>query len=54
VEVADVNFMLEKMGVGAGAGKSGAADVLIFNGTMFVGVADPELIAVGEVVEDTS
>ena len=54
MEMADVDFVLEKMGVGAGAGKDGAADVLIFDRTMFVGVADPELVAVGEVVEDAS
>ena len=54
VKIADVDFVFEKVGVGAGAGKSGAADVLIFDGAMFVGVADPELVAVGEVVEDAS
>ena len=44
--------MLQKNRVGAGAGKNGAANVLIVDGAMFVGVADPELVAVGKVVED--
>ncbi len=52
VEMADVDLVLEEARVGAGAGKGGPADVLIFDRAMFVGVADPELVAVGEVVED--
>ena len=52
VEVADVNFMLEKTRVGARAGKGGPANALIFDGTMFVGVANPELVAIGKVVKN--
>ena len=52
MEIADVDFMLQKMRVDAGARKSSPADVLIFDGAMFVRVADPELIAAVEVVED--
>jgi len=54
VEVADVDFMLEKMGVGARARKGRPTYVLIFDRPVFVRVADPELVAVGEVVEDPS
>src|ERR1700692_774042 len=54
VEIADVDFMFQKVGVGDGDGKSGPSDVLIFHGAMFVRITNPELIAVGEVVEDSS
>src|SRR5205807_339419 len=52
VEMADVDFVLEKVCVGAGGGQRSAADVLILDGAVLVGIADPELIAVRQIVED--
>src|SRR5580704_18064714 len=36
------------------AGKSIATDVLVLRGSMFVGVADPELVTVSQIVKDAS
>src|SRR5258708_40204159 len=46
--------MLQKVRIRAGAGKSSAAHVLILDGTMLVRVTNPELVAVGKVVEDAA
>src|SRR4029077_7656319 len=42
------------MRVEGGAGKRGSADVLVLHRAMLVGVADPELIAVCEIVKDAA
>ena len=54
VQMADIDFVLKKTRVGAGAGENGSTDGLIFCRAVFVGIADPELVSVREVVEDAS
>ena len=54
MKIADVDFVLQKMGVRTGAGQGRPTYVLIFYRPVFVGVADPELVAIGEVVENSS
>ena len=54
VQMADIDFVLKKTRVGAGAGENGSTDGLIFYRAVFVGIADPELVSVREVVEDAS
>ena len=54
VQVADVDLVLQKMCVSCRARKRIAADVLVLRGSMFVGVADPELVPVSQIVKDAS
>ena len=54
VEIANVGLMFEKMSVGRRARQCGASCTLVLGRTMLVGIADPELIAVGEVVKDAT
>src|SRR5579859_4366823 len=54
VQETDIDLVLQEMGIGRCAGKSGASGVLIFRRPVLVGISDPELIAVGEIVKYTS
>ena len=52
VQVAHVDFMLQKTRIRPRAGQHGAPHSLILHRAMFVGIADPELVSIREVVED--
>ena len=54
VEITDIDFMFEKMRVGCRAGQDRASDSLVLRRAMLVGIANPELVAIGEIVKDTS
>src|SRR6266404_3996617 len=54
VAVADIDFVFDHRRVISGFGKHVSADALIFVGAVFVGITDPEKIAVGEFMEDAA
>ena len=54
MEMADIDFMFQKMRVDTGAQENDSTHILILDRAMFVGVADPKLIAVREIVEEPS
>src|SRR5207248_6077994 len=43
-----------KLSICTGARQNGASHALVFDGAVFIGVPDPELISVREVMEDTT
>ena len=49
----DVDLVLVVGGVGGGFGEGGAASAVILGGSIFVGVAGPELVAAAGVVEES-
>ena len=54
VMMAYIDLVLLKLSISASARQHGATNSLVLYSTMFVRVPDPELIAVCEVVKDTT
>jgi hypothetical protein len=52
--VADVDFVFDGQRVVSGFREDVASDVLVLVGRIFVGIADPKRVAVGELMEDAS
>ena len=52
VLVADIDFVLIEQGVGSRPGQDEATDYLILYDLVLVGISDPCLVAVDEVVKD--
>src|SRR5579863_8122956 len=51
MKVTDVDLVLEKTSVGRRAGQRSTARTLVLRGAMLVGVANPELISIGDIVK---
>src|SRR5262249_30306791 len=54
MQMADVDLVFEKMSIRGRGRKSGTPDILILRRAMLVGVPDPELVAVGQVMKHAS